>query len=107
MENNMIRVIVKAPGEEVGHFEDVENTLKGLQNIVGGPIETLYIESGLVMVVNAEGKLWMLPKNFKIFDRDIIVGTAMITGTCGDDFADCPISLERWEELLKDWREEK
>ena len=97
-----MRVIIKNPGEKVGHFEEIENELIPMKKIVGGPIEAVYLGRGLVMVVNEEGKLWMLPENFRT-EHDIIVGTAIVAGTCGDEFADCPISLNLWKKKLARW----
>lgn len=97
-----MRVIIKNPGEQVGHFEEIENELIPMREIVGGPIETVYLGRGLVMIVNEEGKLWMLPENFRT-EYDVIVGTAIVAGTCGDEFADCPISLNLWKKKLARW----
>ena len=97
-----MRVIIKNPGEKVGHFEEIENELIPMRKIVGGPIETVYLGRGLVMVVNEEGKLRGLPVSFKT-EYDIIVGTAVICGQCGDEFADVPINLRTWETVLRAW----
>lgn len=52
---------------EVGHeprLIEMENTLKAFQEAVGGYIETVTLErTGLVVIVNEEGKLMGLPLN--------------------------------------------
>lgn len=41
-----ISVIVKAPGEKTGHMETIDNTLRALQELAGGPIEMLCQKTG-------------------------------------------------------------
>jgi hypothetical protein len=62
-------------------------TLRELQHIVGGYIETCYLNDGTVMVLNEEGKLEGLPLNVRateIFRKnfpcslDRIVGDVLI-----------------------------
>ena len=52
---------------EVGHeprMAEMKNTLKAFQKAVGGYIETVTLEqTGLVVIVNEEGKLMGLPIN--------------------------------------------
>lgn len=97
-----MKVIIKRPDEPVGHVQTIPNDLKALQKIVDGHIETVYLDSGLVMIVNEEGKLRGLPVSFQT-QYDTIVGTAVICGQCGDEFADVPITLRTWESILKAW----
>lgn len=97
-----IRAIIKHPHERIGRIREIPNTLSALQQTVDGHIETVYLDSGLVMIVNEEGKLRGLPVSFQT-QYDTIVGTAVICGQCGDEFADCPISLRTWETTLRAW----
>lgn len=52
---------------EVGHeprMAEMKNTLKAFQEAVGGYIETVTLErTGLVVIINEEGKLMGLPIN--------------------------------------------
>lgn len=99
-----MRVIIKEPGKPA-RYADIENTLNGLQEAVGGHIETAYIPGldGLVLVIDEEGKLKCLPYNFRLPWDDVIVGTALVAGTYGDEFTDCPINLELWGMILEAW----
>lgn len=97
-----MKVIVKKPGEAVGHFENVPNDLKALQKIVDGHIEVVRIDAGVFMIVNDCGKLRGLPYNFST-GWDTIVGTVIVIGEDGENFADCPISLNTWKTLLSTW----
>ena len=95
-----MKTIVKLPHERIGHYEDIPNELSALQQAVDGHIEAVYLDSGLVMIVNEEGKLRGLPRSFQT-QYDTIVGTAVICGQCGDEFADVPITLRTWETTLR------
>lgn len=106
MSEGKIRVIVKRPDEKYGHVTYMSNTLKAYKTAVGGHIETVRITNGCVAVVNEEGKIMGLEPNFKmgIFPCwDQIVGTAVIVGTKGEDFTDCPLDFSFWKILLRTW----
>lgn len=100
-----IRAIIKRPDEPVGHVTHISNTLKSFQKVVDGPIETVFISSNVVMLVNEEGKIRGLQPNFWIgtIIRELIVGTVCLVGTDGDEFVDCPMELETWKRLLNNW----
>ena len=51
-----MRAIYKAPGKEPQRVE-IGNELSVLQQIVGGYIEPVTIDEGVVMLVDEEGKL--------------------------------------------------
>ena len=97
-----MKVIVKHPHERIGHYAEIPNDLKALQQNVDGRIETVYLDEGVVLIVNEEGKLRGLPASFQT-QYDTIVGTAVICGQCGDEFADVPITLRTWETTLRAW----
>lgn len=102
-----IKVIIKRPDEVVGHMTHINNTLKNLQRIVGGYIQTVTIGDAqkIVMICNEEGKLQELDPNFiyGITVPDMIVGTVIICGTDGEEFADTELSMEQWKRLLTIW----
>lgn len=86
-----IRVLVKEPGKAAG-LREIPNTLEALQGIVGGYIETVTFAEDCTLIVNEEGKLQGLPRNFRIFG-DVIVGTALFVGVSGEEF--CSLTDEQ------------
>lgn len=82
-----IKVLVKEPGKP-GEFRVIENTMKALQAIVGGYIESFPIRGSItsVMLVNEEGmNLALEPQRFK---NVAIYGTAVMVGVSGSQFTD-------------------
>ena len=102
-----IKVIIKYPGEPVGHMSLMDNTLKAFQSAVHGYIETVQIAASTLMICNEEGKNLPLTANFRIKEgayEDVIFGTVVLVGTDGgEEFIDVPISLEAWGKMLKGW----
>ena len=93
-----IKVIVKRPFEPVGRIREIDNTLKALQEIVGGYIETVTMTSDAVIICNEEGRLMGLPDNCSICGVNF-VGTIIAAGVKRDRFTDFPGTLEKWEEM--------
>lgn len=94
-----IKAIIKRPEEEYGHMTWISNTLKNLQNIVDGYIETTSPRRGLVIICNEEGKLKNLEPN--VFLRgEMYVGTIIVCGAAGDEFADIPIDFDSWKRMI-------
>lgn len=92
-----IRAIVKRPDEEIGHVTFISNTLKNLQNTVGGYIETVTIitdEPQVVIICNEEGRLMDLPYNCTINGIDFY-GDIIAVGVSGDEFSDLPEAVTR------------
>lgn len=88
-----IRVIIKRQGEAA--FEaTVENELRPLQEWVGGYIEAYRLNTrpDILAIVNEEGRLLGLPVNCKL-NGETFMGTILLVGVKGEEFADCPISL--------------
>ena len=106
-----IKVIIKEPGEPVGHEDVIRNELSAFQDVVGGMIEPVPIAEGsdrILLVCNEEGKLLpdLEPNIYAdVYGHiDLIFGTIMVCGDYRDDFADCPIDLKAWEQcFLKKW----
>ena len=101
-----IKVIIKSPGEPIGHVATINNTLERFQMTVKGYIEAVPIGStSAVIICNEYGKINKLDPNFKLgrFCSDTIMGTAVICGTDEDEFADVPFDLENWADLLRNW----
>ena len=55
-----ISVLIKDPGKNPRHVH-IENSLKNLQNTVGGYIETVTLSDDAVIICNEEGRLQGLP----------------------------------------------
>lgn len=107
-----IRVLEVRPGKRPELIE-IENSLEGLQNAVGGYIETVP-EPGLpedcVIICDEEGKLKGKPCNRALWDIDgdicdVICGTFLIAATNGDELRDMTdeeivdaMSLHLWPE---------
>ena len=94
-----INVVIKRPGQAAEH-EIINETLGNLQKLVDGPIETVRFADGVTMLVNELGKIRGLENNFYLWN-DMIVGTAVFVGTEGEEFASCPMSAEKIEEICK------
>ena len=85
-----MRAIVKEPGKEPIEVL-IENDLETLQRIVGGYIEPVTIDEGIVLLCNEEGKLHGLEPNFFLGAiGDLILGTVVIVGAQGDEFVSLP-----------------
>lgn len=108
-----IKVIIKEPDDPFGREATIPNTLKALQEIVGGPIEPICVDpstfeepcGGVIIVGNEEAKLKDLPFNLWLSNHDrfndwvitdFIGGTIIVCGSEGEDFADAPISMHNW-----------
>ena len=99
-----VKVIVKLPLEDIGHMEEIPNTLRAFQAEVGGYIGTVsYHEGGkqILVICNEEGLLRGLPFNCYIQGQPY-VGPIVICGTDGPEFADIPITLEQFKEFYLD-----
>lgn len=100
-----IKAIIKRPDEEYGHMTWISNTLENLQRTVGGFIEVVPITNEAVMIVNEEGKIKNLERNFRFGTTfpDTIRGEVIICGVDGEEFADIPFDFKAWKNLLKFW----
>ena len=105
-----IKCIVKRPDEQFGHATWISDSLKNLQNTVGGYIETVTLPNGVVLICNEEGKIRDMPYNFtlrrihgNIPIHNPIFGTVIACGADGDQLADIPIDFNEWKALLCEW----
>jgi len=106
-----MKVIIKRPCDQFGEETTIPNTLKALQEAVGGYIETVTLDNGVVLICNEEGKLRDMPYNFTVRRMihnflpvsNPIFGTVIACGTEGDVFADIPIDFNEWKALLCEW----
>ena len=81
-----MRVLRRRPGEEF-RTADIPNTLRALQEQVGGPIEAVAITDKTTLIVNENGKLEGLPYNCDICGHRL-VGTVLAVWVDGEDFVD-------------------
>lgn len=102
-----IRAIIKRPDEEYGHVTHISASLENLQRTVGGYIETVGLTESDVIIVNEEGKLQGLERNLRMFGdtvyADTLVGTIIVIGTSGDEFADVKMDFGMWKSLVDKW----
>lgn len=113
-----IKCIIKRPDEQFGHVAWISDSLKNLQNTVGGYIETVTLDNGVVLICNEEGKLRDMPYNFtlrippratmfevinELFGQCKFFGTVIVCGAEEDQLADVPIDFNEWKALLCEW----
>ena len=79
-----MQVVIKKPGLPPEVVE-IKNDLKELQTIVGGYIEIVGFNPGLLLICDEEGKLKGKKPNIKYGDSDYIAGTLIITAAQGED----------------------
>ena len=96
-----MKAIKKLPFEPVGHIIDIPNTLKAVQGAVGGYIEAVKPMSrpDVCIICDEEGLLKERSYNKSIDGIDLI-GIILAVGVDGDEFTDCPLTLEEWEGML-------
>ena len=99
-----IRVLVIEP-EKKPYTKFIDNTLKSLQNEVGGCIQAIYPWNDLAAIVaDDEGKLKDKPFNRALLDEDgriydIISGSFLIVGLAEESF--CSLTDEQAEKFAK------
>lgn len=94
-----VKVIIKRPDEKYGHVTNISITLENLQRTVEGHIETVPAINGAIILCNEEGKLKGLEPNMR-YSHDWLVGTIIVIGSDGEEFADIPISLAQWKAFV-------
>lgn len=93
-----IGVLIKEPGRTPRHV-NISDTLENLQKTVGGYIETVKIASDCVVICDEEGRLKGKPWCCNISGADF-VGTIVICGVAGEEFADLPIDWKDMKRLI-------
>ena len=101
-EPEKIKVVLLEPGK-VARATEIDASLKGMQQIVGGNIDVVSL-SGALLIHNREGKERNLPLNRGLCDetgkvRDIIAGTCFVCDSREDEFIG--LSAKQTEEYLK------
>ena len=103
-----VRAIIKRPDETYGHVTNISTSLRNLQGIVEGYIETVPLGEHSVILCNEEGKLYGLPYNFtkRLPDGmpvDVFVGTVIVIGRDGEEFTDLKMDFKTWKRILIGW----
>lgn len=83
-----MRVLVIEP-ECRPEVREIDDSLKAMQEIVGGYIQPIYLDDSVALVCNDEGKLMNLPANRGLRDKDgqiydIVFGTFFLCGAPAD-----------------------
>lgn len=100
-----MRVLVVEP-ERKPEVRDIEDSLKVMQDIVGGLIQPIYLDDSAALICNDEGKMINLPMNRGLRDEngqmyDIVFGTFFLCGAPpdSDHFTSLtPEQIERYRE---------
>lgn len=101
-----VRAIIKRPDERYGHVSNISCTEQNLQKTVDGRIQRMEVATDTVMLINADGNIFDLPKNLYkgIWPfGEVIRGTVVLIGFDGEDYYDCPLSFTSWKLMLKTW----
>ena len=101
-EPEKIKVVLLEPGK-IARVTEIDASLKGMQNVVGGNIDVVSL-SDVLLIHNREGKERNLPFNRGLCDetgkvRDVIAGTCFICDSREDEFIG--LSEKQTEEYLK------
>ena len=93
MATEMMKVVMVEPNKPA-YITEIEHSLKGMKEAVGGLIEPIYYldEPRAVMVGNEEAKLNGMEGNRRFGER-IVAGTFFICGDNGEDFCSLPDDL--------------
>ena len=95
-----VSVIIKRPGEKP-YKTNISDSLKNLQNTVGGYIEivTLCEYEDITFIVNARGLSHGLLYNCTVCGVDIY-GPLIVIGVKGDEFDGIPITFDQAKKLF-------
>lgn len=88
-----MRVIRKRLGEPAEVIQ-IQNTLKALQDEVGGYIEVVTFASDAAIICDEEGKIKGKPFNCNLLGTDF-VGTILVVGIDQEQFCDIPQAAVR------------
>ena len=101
-----MRVLVVEP-ERRPEVKEIDDSLKEMQGIVGGYIQSIYpFEEPVALVCNDEGKLMDLPANRGLRDEngqiyDIVFGTFFLCGAPADSDHFTSLTQEQIEQYRK------
>ena len=104
--NPKMTVVLVEPNKEA-RVTKIDNTLKAMQETVGGYIEAVYpYDDNVAIVCNEESKIVGLPLNRALKDADgkvydIIAGTFLVAGLTEDNFGS--LTEEQKNHYLKEF----
>ena len=93
-----ISVIIKEPGKKPRHV-NISDTLANLQKTVDGFIETVTIAEDSCVICDENGRLRDKPWCCTVCGVSL-VGTVILCGVDGDEFADWPLSYAETKKLF-------
>ena len=79
-----LRVVMVEPGKPA-YVTEIPHTLEAEQQAVGGRIELVYLDGG-ILVCNDEGKLLGMEGNRRLDNGSVIAGPFFIVGDAGENF---------------------
>lgn len=88
---NKITAVIKRPREDA-ELATIKNELRQFQELVGGYIECVMVEPGLVAVVDEEGIINSKPFNMKLGVHQLF-GTIVFVGVDVEEFTNCPTTV--------------
>ena len=100
-----MRVLVVEP-EHKPEVRDIDDSLKAMQEIVGGLIQPIYLDDSVALICNDEGKLMNLTANRGLRDKngqiyDIVFGTFFLCGAHADSDSFASLTSEQIERYQK------
>ena len=95
-----MKAIRKKPGEQP-EIVEIENSLESLQKEVGGFVQGVTLADDLCVICDEEGRLKGYAHNCTVCGVDF-VGTILVVGVDGEDFADLEDAEQAMELLLHD-----
>lgn len=103
-----LKVVLCKPNEEAV-ITKIDGSLEGMQKVVNGFIEMVWLKDGVVAICNEEGKLNGLDLNRALFNEehelvDIIAGTFFVVAAPDDSDSFASLSDKQAEECLELFR---
>lgn len=103
--------VIMCPCDRAPYVTNITPTLKNMQKIVGGYIETVKVMHDAVIVCNEEGRIKGLADNHSIF-LDHFVGDVFICGCHGDNLdslegSSKDLLLKICKESWKEWEQKQ
>ena len=100
-----MRILVVEP-ERRPEVREIDDSLKVMQQIVGGLIQPIYLDDSVALVCNDEGKLMDLPPNRGLRNKDgqiydIVFGTFFLCGVPADGNHFTSLTPEQIEQYRK------
>lgn len=98
---NTLRIVIVEPNK-APYIKKVSNTLRALQDIVGGNIETITIPNRFIIVCNEEGRIHSLPLCRILTQNNCefpLFGTCFLISSSGEEFVS--LSEKQIEECIE------